>query len=564
MGGAAADVRRPGRHGRPGRHLHQPPEPQPLRRRAARQGPDDRRDHRRDEHGGRGREDVAGGRRAGRRSTASRCRSPSRSYGVVHEGQHGGRGLPGPAAPQPTAPSCTAWARAARGERPATWLLRPADGAAAHHRRHRPPPVDVPAAGRDRRGRAAQRAAAGRRPHGVPGPAHPGRRAARRRLGVALLARAPARPDARRRSCPAATCRSSPTSPHRNWTTVGNVDSAVGGDRRPPRAWSRRWFDGWSLDWWIGADDRWHLPSREIGGAPAARRRHAGGRDGDAHPRRRRGRSGSTPCGAARRGRRRAGGRRDRERVAGAGRRGAGRAAVQPRGPGGGRAHRAARRHDRHRRRPAGAAAAPARRRGWRRRRSTTATRPPRCIGGDAGRALPGRPVRDPAGLAQAAFVFPLAHGATFRVASRSARAPHPPPGPARRRVAAAPTSRRRCRRPRRWPPGWQAQTRPGHAARAARRPAGRGGRRQPAVPAAAPRRRRDHARARRPTTGSGSATPPTCSPRSTATATTTRCAEVLRLVPRPPARRRLLLQPAPGVGRQRRRPRAPWPSTGG
>src|SRR5437868_5294809 len=24
------------------------------------------------------------------------------------------------------------------------------------------------------------------------------------------------------------------------------------------------WFDGWSLDWWVGADDRWHFPSREV------------------------------------------------------------------------------------------------------------------------------------------------------------------------------------------------------------------------------------------------------------------------------------------------------------
>lgn len=25
------------------------------------------------------------------------------------------------------------------------------------------------------------------------------------------------------------------------------------------------WPEGWSLDWWVGADDRWHLPSRESG-----------------------------------------------------------------------------------------------------------------------------------------------------------------------------------------------------------------------------------------------------------------------------------------------------------
>ena len=49
----------------------------------------------------------------------------------------------------------------------------------------------------------------------------------------------------------------------RNWTMVGNVGSpweAI----VDPRGLVTPWFDGWSLDWWIGADDRWHLPSREI------------------------------------------------------------------------------------------------------------------------------------------------------------------------------------------------------------------------------------------------------------------------------------------------------------
>lgn len=51
---------------------------------------------------------------------------------------------------------------------------------------------------------------------------------------------------------------------HRNWTAVGNLDSpweAI----VDPRGLVTPWFDGWSLDWWIGADDRWHLPSREAG-----------------------------------------------------------------------------------------------------------------------------------------------------------------------------------------------------------------------------------------------------------------------------------------------------------
>src|SRR5438094_3418428 len=49
---------------------------------------------------------------------------------------------------------------------------------------------------------------------------------------------------------------------HRNWTMVGNV----GSDREAivdPRGLVTPWFDGWSLDWWVGADDRWHFPSRE-------------------------------------------------------------------------------------------------------------------------------------------------------------------------------------------------------------------------------------------------------------------------------------------------------------
>jgi hypothetical protein len=54
----------------------------------------------------------------------------------------------------------------------------------------------------------------------------------------------------------------------RNWTMVGNVASpweAI----VDPRGLVTPWFDGWSLDWWIGADDRWHVPSRE----PAVRQR---------------------------------------------------------------------------------------------------------------------------------------------------------------------------------------------------------------------------------------------------------------------------------------------------
>lgn len=50
----------------------------------------------------------------------------------------------------------------------------------------------------------------------------------------------------------------------RNWTAVGNLDSpweAI----VDPRGLVTPWFDGWSLDWWIGAEDRWHIPAREAG-----------------------------------------------------------------------------------------------------------------------------------------------------------------------------------------------------------------------------------------------------------------------------------------------------------
>src|SRR5438309_5652556 len=51
---------------------------------------------------------------------------------------------------------------------------------------------------------------------------------------------------------------------HRNWTAVGNIGSpweAI----VDPRGLVTPWYDGWSLDWWVGADDRWHVPSRDAG-----------------------------------------------------------------------------------------------------------------------------------------------------------------------------------------------------------------------------------------------------------------------------------------------------------
>jgi hypothetical protein len=50
----------------------------------------------------------------------------------------------------------------------------------------------------------------------------------------------------------------------RNWTMVGNVGSPLKAIV-DPRGLVTPWSEGWSLDWWIGADDRWHLPSREAG-----------------------------------------------------------------------------------------------------------------------------------------------------------------------------------------------------------------------------------------------------------------------------------------------------------
>ncbi|HET8620966.1 MAG TPA: hypothetical protein VFM27_18490, partial [Acidimicrobiales bacterium] len=49
----------------------------------------------------------------------------------------------------------------------------------------------------------------------------------------------------------------------RNWTVVGNLDSDRTA-RVDPRGLVTPPGGGWSLDWWIGADDRWHLPSREV------------------------------------------------------------------------------------------------------------------------------------------------------------------------------------------------------------------------------------------------------------------------------------------------------------
>ncbi|HUP86950.1 MAG TPA: hypothetical protein VM143_14950 [Acidimicrobiales bacterium] len=48
----------------------------------------------------------------------------------------------------------------------------------------------------------------------------------------------------------------------RNWTTVGTMASAATATVDPRGLLTPR-PDGWSLDWWIGAEDRWHFPSRD-------------------------------------------------------------------------------------------------------------------------------------------------------------------------------------------------------------------------------------------------------------------------------------------------------------
>jgi hypothetical protein len=50
----------------------------------------------------------------------------------------------------------------------------------------------------------------------------------------------------------------------RNWLLLGTV----GGAERAvvdPRGLVTPWPDGWSLDWWVGAEDTWHLPSEAAG-----------------------------------------------------------------------------------------------------------------------------------------------------------------------------------------------------------------------------------------------------------------------------------------------------------
>jgi hypothetical protein len=48
----------------------------------------------------------------------------------------------------------------------------------------------------------------------------------------------------------------------RNWTMLGNIGSPYEAVI-DPRGLVSPWQDSWSLDWWIGAEDRWHVPADE-------------------------------------------------------------------------------------------------------------------------------------------------------------------------------------------------------------------------------------------------------------------------------------------------------------
>jgi hypothetical protein len=58
----------------------------------------------------------------------------------------------------------------------------------------------------------------------------------------------------------------------RDWTAIGNLDSGREATV-DTHGLVTPWPGGWSLDWWVGADDRWHVPAREA----AVRQRLVGG-----------------------------------------------------------------------------------------------------------------------------------------------------------------------------------------------------------------------------------------------------------------------------------------------
>ena len=205
-GGQPAHVLGPGRARRPRGHLRQPAEPQPARRRAAGPGPAARRDPRHRARRGRRRDGRAGGggaRRPPRRGGADR-RPGRRRAGRP---DHRGGGVPGPA--RASAPGRSFYRIGLTGRSGSVGPMStvPDDELLPWwwQRQVDPSSPDV-----------------------VPGAA------------------------------------SGESSTHRNWVLLGTV----GGSERAvvdPRGAVTPWPGGWSLDWWVGADDTWHLPARAAG-----------------------------------------------------------------------------------------------------------------------------------------------------------------------------------------------------------------------------------------------------------------------------------------------------------
>ena len=414
-------------------------------------------------------------------------------------------------------------------------------GPSAYQRRHHSSPVHVPAPRRDRRSAAADRGASRRRPHRAASATHAGRGAARARLGVAVLARAPARPAL-------GSVRAARPPAHFGQSDKPQLDDgrergvAVGGDRRSARA---------------GDAVVRRLVSRLVGGRrrplalplaggerpPAPGRSRPGRRDGDARPRWRR-----SAAGVRRAGCRGVGRRRVRERVEPAVRAGHRRAPLQPRGTRCGRAHPAGRPHG-HRRRPPGGAAASrpgAPRRLDVPRRRFDADRHRRSRGHVAPRAA----MRSGAGPSRLPFPARPPGDAARRPSTRlRATDPAAAPGPPSRRAhARAPDCPADVGVSGEGVAGADPARAPARSARPVPRRR-RGG--QPPVHAPVPRRFRYHARPVH--------LPPVLVPRRGLHALghgpvrlARRDGRGLALLSGPTTRRRLLLQPAPGVGLQR------------
>ena len=87
-------------------------------------------------------------------------------------------------------------------------------------------------------------------------------------------------------SCPASAGSTRSNVTHRSWTTLGTVAAPARGVVDPRGLVTASSVDvdqarsGWSLDWWIGADDRWHTPSTDAGVRQRLVDDAPGGRDG--------------------------------------------------------------------------------------------------------------------------------------------------------------------------------------------------------------------------------------------------------------------------------------------